>query len=97
MVKSIKVGNVTIGADGPFVLIAGPCVIEEEAATIELAGRLKTIADDAGVPFIFKASYDKANRTSVNAFRGPGIKKGLEILSAVGERYGVPQIGRAHV
>ena len=94
--KSFPIGDVTIGAGGPFVLIAGPCVIEDAAATIDLAGRLKAIADDAGVPFIFKASYDKANRTSVNAFRGPGIKKGLEILAAVGERYGVPLLTDIH-
>ena len=67
----LKLGDITIGGGSPFVLIAGPCVIESEAHALELAGRLGDIARRRGVPFIFKASYDKANRTSGRRFAGP--------------------------
>ncbi len=81
---AIKVGDrLAVGGGNPFVLIAGPCVIESEAHTRDLAGRLVEITRRAGVPFIFKASYDKANRTSMRSFRGPGLDEGLRILAAV--------------
>ena len=73
----------SIGAGQPFVLIAGPCVIESEQHTLDLAGRLVAIARRAGVPLVFKASYDKANRTSFRSFRGPGLDEGLRILEKV--------------
>ena len=81
---AIRVGKeLTVGGGGPFVLIAGPCVIESAEHTRDLAGRLVEIARRAGVPLIFKASYDKANRTSIRSFRGPGLDEGLRILDAV--------------
>ena len=81
---AIKVGDrLAVGGGSPFVLIAGPCVIESEAHTRDLAGRLVEITRRAGVPFVFKASYDKANRTSMRSFRGPGLDEGLRILAAV--------------
>jgi 2-dehydro-3-deoxyphosphooctonate aldolase (KDO 8-P synthase) len=83
-VTAIRMGELlTIGGGSPFVLIAGPCVIESEAHTRDLAGRLVEIARRAGVPLVFKASYDKANRTSIRSFRGPGLDEGLRILEAV--------------
>jgi 2-dehydro-3-deoxyphosphooctonate aldolase (KDO 8-P synthase) len=75
--------ELTLGGGSPFVLIAGPCVIESAEHTRDLAGRLVEIARRAGVPLIFKASYDKANRTSIGSFRGPGLDEGLRILDAV--------------
>ena len=81
---AIRVGKeLTLGGGSPFVLIAGPCVIESAEHTRDLAGRLVEIARRAGVPLIFKASYDKANRTSIRSFRGPGLDEGLRILDAV--------------
>ncbi|MCM2359545.1 MAG: 3-deoxy-8-phosphooctulonate synthase [Geobacteraceae bacterium] len=96
MVKEIIIGNVKIGGDRPLVLIAGPCVMESEAATLHCAERLMTIANGVSVPLIFKASYDKANRTSVTAFRGPGIKEGLRILAKVKEALEVPVLSDIH-
>jgi 2-dehydro-3-deoxyphosphooctonate aldolase (KDO 8-P synthase) len=96
MVKEIVVGNVKIGGTKPLVLIAGPCVIENEAATLHTAERLMTICNGISMPLIFKASYDKANRTSVTSFRGPGIKEGLKILAKVKESLGVPVISDIH-
>jgi 2-dehydro-3-deoxyphosphooctonate aldolase (KDO 8-P synthase) len=87
-----------IGGDTPFVLIAGPCVIESETHTRDLAGRLVEIARRAGVPFVFKASFDKANRTSIRSFRGPGLDEGLRILAAVKKdaRYQLPILTDIH-
>lgn len=96
MTKEIVVGNVRIGAPNPLVLIAGPCVIESEASALRHAKAIKAIAKKAGVPFIFKASYDKANRTSVSSYRGPGIKKGLKILKKVKEEFKVPVLSDVH-
>lgn len=73
-----------------FQLIAGPCVIESEEQVLSIAAQLKAITDELGIPFTFKASFDKANRTSINGFRGPGIKDGLRILQKVKDTYGVP-------
>ncbi|GAB7027649.1 3-deoxy-8-phosphooctulonate synthase [Geotalea toluenoxydans] len=96
MVKEISVGNIKIGGDRPLVLVAGPCVIENEAATLRCAERLMTICNGVSIPLIFKASYDKANRTSVNSFRGPGLKDGLKILKKVKESLGVPVLSDIH-
>ena len=88
-VKEIKItDNITVG-NGKIFLIAGPCVIESEDLVTEVAGKMKEITDKLGIQYIFKASFDKANRSSIMSFRGPGIEKGLEILSRVKEKYGV--------
>ncbi|MCU1385209.1 MAG: kdsA [Acidobacteria bacterium] len=92
----LNLGEITIGGGSPFVLIAGPCVIESEAHALDLAGRLVDIARRTRVPFIFKASYDKANRTSGRSFRGPGLDEGLRVLAAIKARYGVPILTDIH-
>lgn len=93
---TVKVGNVSVGGGRPFVLIAGPCVIEDRRATIKMAGELVKLTKRLGIPYIFKASYDKANRTSIESFRGPGIEAGLDVLHEVKERYGVPVVSDVH-
>nr|WP_207148302.1 3-deoxy-8-phosphooctulonate synthase [Thiococcus pfennigii] len=85
-----------VGLDRPLFLIAGPCVIESEALAEETAGRLKEIATDLGIPFIYKSSFDKANRSSGASFRGPGLERGLAILEAVRTRLGVPVLTDVH-
>lgn len=80
----------------PFFLISGPCVIENEAMTLSIAARLKHITDDLGLTFTFKASYDKANRTALTGFRGPGLADGLAILARVKETIGVPVLSDVH-
>ena len=96
MVKEIVIGDVKIGGDRPLVLIAGPCVMESESATLHAAERLMSITNGLSIPLIFKASYDKANRTSVTSYRGPGIKEGLRILLKVKEALGVPVLSDIH-
>ena len=96
MTREIIAGNVKIGGTRPLALIAGPCVIENEAATLRHAEKLLTICNGVNMPLIFKASYDKANRTSINSFRGPGIKEGLAILRKVKETLGLPVISDIH-
>ena len=96
MTKEISIDRIKIGADRPLVLIAGPCVIESEAATLRHAERLMTICNGLGMPLIFKASYDKANRTSIGSFRGPGLKEGLKILAKVKESLGLPVLSDIH-
>jgi 2-dehydro-3-deoxyphosphooctonate aldolase (KDO 8-P synthase) len=96
LTHSITVGPVTIGGNG-LVLIAGPCVIEpDHQQTISLASRLRDIAAEADIPFVFKASYDKANRTSINAYRGPGITAGLELLQTIRQSLNVPVMADIH-
>jgi 2-dehydro-3-deoxyphosphooctonate aldolase (KDO 8-P synthase) len=92
----VTLGDLTIGGGSPFVLIAGPCVIESEAHALDLAGRLADIARRARVPFVFKASYDKANRTSVRSFRGPGLDEGLRVLAMVKSQVHVPILTDIH-
>ncbi len=92
----MKLCGFDVGLDKPFFLMAGPCVIESEEMVMEIAREMKAICDDLGIPYIFKASYDKANRTSVTSFRGPGIEKGLEILARVRETVGVPVVTDVH-
>jgi 2-dehydro-3-deoxyphosphooctonate aldolase (KDO 8-P synthase) len=79
----ISLGSVQIGGHSPLFLIAGPCVIESEAHARMMAERVAKVAADAGIPYVFKASYDKANRSSVNSYRGPGLKEGLHILAKI--------------
>ncbi len=96
MVKEITIGNVKFGGNRPLVLIAGPCVMENESATLRCAERLMTIANGVDMPLIFKASYDKANRTSVTSFRGLGLTEGLRVLARVKESLGVPVLSDIH-
>lgn len=96
MTKTIKVGKIGIGGRQPLVLIAGPCVIEGRQACLSLAGKLVKLAKKEHIPFIFKASYDKANRSSLNSYRGPGLAKGLSILAEIKEKYDVPIITDVH-
>jgi 2-dehydro-3-deoxyphosphooctonate aldolase (KDO 8-P synthase) len=95
-VKQIDVGNVRFGAGKPLVLIAGPCAIESEELTLRIAAGLKEITAELGCDFVFKASFDKANRTSVTAFRGPGMDEGLRILERVKRELDVPVISDIH-
>jgi len=92
----VTAGNVTIGTGCPLVVVAGPCVIESEALCLDVAGRLRDITTALGIPYIFKASYDKANRSSVSSFRGPGLERGLEILSRVKAETGVAVLSDIH-
>jgi len=94
--REIITGNVKIGANRPLVLIAGPCVIENESSTLRHAERLLTICNAISIPLIFKASYDKANRTSISSFRGPGLKNGLAILRKVKDSLGLPVLSDIH-
>jgi 2-dehydro-3-deoxyphosphooctonate aldolase (KDO 8-P synthase) len=93
---TFSVGNVALGGNAPRFVIAGPCVIESEAHATGLAERLATTCRELGVPLIFKASYDKANRTSVSSYRGPGMKEGLRILGAIAKRTGLPILSDVH-
>jgi 2-dehydro-3-deoxyphosphooctonate aldolase (KDO 8-P synthase) len=92
---SFRLGSLKLGGGGLF-LIAGPCVIESPRHPAQVARRLKEITGELGVPFIFKASYDKANRSSLGSYRGPGIERGLEILAGVRDRVGVPVLTDVH-
>jgi 2-dehydro-3-deoxyphosphooctonate aldolase (KDO 8-P synthase) len=92
----VRVGDIRFGGRHPLVLIAGPCVIESREGCLDLAGRLARLARREGIPFIFKASYDKANRTSIRSYRGPGWREGLPILAEVKRRYGVPVLTDVH-
>ncbi|MEE9613873.1 MAG: 3-deoxy-8-phosphooctulonate synthase [Thermodesulfobacteriota bacterium] len=94
--RRVKVGNVSVGGGGGLVLIAGPCVIEDEGKTLGIVETLKSVTEEAGIPFIFKASYDKANRTSVNSYRGPGLKEGLKILEKAKTDFSVPILTDVH-
>ncbi|MBL3599658.1 MAG: 3-deoxy-8-phosphooctulonate synthase [gamma proteobacterium endosymbiont of Lamellibrachia anaximandri] len=85
-----------VGLDRPLFLIAGPCVIESEQLALDTAGRLKTIAGELGIPFIYKSSFDKANRSSGSSFRGPGLEEGLRILEKVREQIHVPVLTDVH-
>ena len=94
--RTVKVGKLSMGGNHPLVLIAGPCVIESRSMCLELAAKLAALAKKEKIPLIFKASYDKANRTSHKAFRGPGLSKGLEILAEVKARYRLPILVDVH-
>ena len=96
MTREIKIKDIKIGAGNPLVLIAGPCVIENKKLTLDAARVLKDLTAEVGIPFIFKSSYDKANRTSLDSYRGPGLKKGLEILKEVKEKLGLLILSDVH-
>ncbi len=93
---NIEVNGIIFGDNYPLVLIAGPCVIEEEKDCCKLAEKIKDIAIKADIPFIFKASYDKANRSSIKSYRGPGVEKGIKILSKIKKEIGVPVLSDVH-
>ncbi|MGA2840142.1 MAG: 3-deoxy-8-phosphooctulonate synthase [Steroidobacteraceae bacterium] len=92
----MKLGAFEVGPDRPLFLIAGPCVIESETLVIEVAGRLRDMTATLGIPFIFKASFDKANRSSRSSFRGPGVDAGLKALARVRQEIGVPVLTDVH-
>lgn len=92
----MKLLSFDVGPDRPFFLIAGPCVIESETLVLEVAGRLRDMTSTLGIPFIFKASFDKANRSSRASFRGPGFEAGLEALAKVRKQIGVPVLTDVH-
>ncbi|WP_339910119.1 3-deoxy-8-phosphooctulonate synthase [Symmachiella dynata] len=86
----VSIGNYSCGGDNPLVFIAGPCVIESEESTLAIAVRLAEIAAELNIPLVFKASFDKANRTSLDSFRGPGLEEGLAILARIAAATGLP-------
>ncbi len=94
--REVNVGEVRIGRGQPLVLIAGPCVIENEQVTFRTAESLKELSVELGIPLIFKSSFDKANRSSLSSFRGPGIKKGLQVLEDVKKRFSLPVTSDVH-
>jgi 2-dehydro-3-deoxyphosphooctonate aldolase (KDO 8-P synthase) len=96
MTKVIEVGNVKIGGNNPIVLIAGPCVIESEEITLKTAERIKKITEKLEIPFIFKSSYAKDNRSSVEYYYGPGVEKGIKILEKVKKEFNVPVLSDVH-
>ena len=89
-VREVKIMDTITVGNSEIFLIAGPCVIESEDLVMEVAGKMKEITEKQGIKYVFKASFDKANRTSINSFRGPGLEKGLEILSRVKSKYNLP-------
>ena len=95
-IVSVNIGNIKISNESPLLLIAGPCVIESKTLAEEVAGTLKEITDRLSVPFIYKSSFDKANRTSLKSYRGPGIDEGLKILDGVKKSVGVPILTDIH-
>lgn len=92
----MKLCGFDVGLDQPFFLIAGPCVIESMQLQLDVAGQLKEITSALGIPFIFKSSFDKANRTSATSFRGPGLEEGLKVLAEVKRQIGVPVLTDVH-
>ena len=96
MIKEIDIGGAKIGGGNPPLIIAGPCVIENEEVTFHTAKTLKEICERVGLGFVFKSSFDKANRTSISAFRGPGLDRGLRILDDIKKKLGVPIISDIH-
>jgi 2-dehydro-3-deoxyphosphooctonate aldolase (KDO 8-P synthase) len=95
--KQAQMGPVTIGGKAPIALVAGPCVIESEDHTLRLAEAIKKVCSDLHLPFVFKASFDKANRSSISSFRGPGIDAGLAILAKVRKTLDVPIVSDIHL
>ena len=96
MSHSVHIGKVALGDGHPLFIIAGPCVIESERHSLKMAERLHAAARSLRVPFIFKASFDKANRTSIDSYRGPGLKRGLEILARIKKKFGMPILTDVH-
>lgn len=93
---NIRIGDMHLGRKKPLALIAGPCVIESRAGCLDIARRLKRLAAKESIPLLFKASYDKANRSSIGSYRGPGLSRGLEILAEVKEATGLPVLTDVH-
>ncbi|UCG06721.1 MAG: 3-deoxy-8-phosphooctulonate synthase [Desulfobacterales bacterium] len=96
MANTVKIMNLTIGQNSPLVLIAGPCVLENYESAYDVAVFLKRLTKKLDIPFIFKASYDKANRTSIHSFRGPGLRRGLGILQRIKSELNVPVLSDVH-
>lgn len=92
----MKIGSLHIGKNSPFLLISGPCVIEDYQTTYEVASFLQDVTRSLDIPFVFKASYDKANRTSIHSYRGPGMKSGLEILARIKSELGIHVLSDVH-
>jgi 2-dehydro-3-deoxyphosphooctonate aldolase (KDO 8-P synthase) len=96
MTREVQIGDITVGGGRPLVLIGGPCAIEDEKHALMTAERLARIAADKRVPYVYKSSYDKANRSSVNGYRGPGLVEGLRILKKVRDTLGLPVLSDVH-
>src|SRR5512134_3206039 len=96
MPNIVDIGTFKVGRGQRPFLIAGPCVIESEQLVLETAGRIAEIAKSLGIPYVFKSSFDKANRTSITSFRGPGLEKGLEVLAKVKKETGIPVLTDVH-
>lgn len=96
MYQAVKVGGLTFSNDAPFVLIGGMNVIEDAGIVMDVAGRFVEVTTALGIPYVFKASFDKANRSSISSFRGPGLEKGLQVLADVKSRYSVPVLTDVH-
>lgn len=96
MTREIRIKNIPVGDSNPLVLIAGPCVIEGLDSTLNIASALKDITASLSIPYIFKSSYDKANRSSLSSYRGPGLERGLEILQEVKKKLGIPILSDVH-
>lgn len=96
MTREVKVQTIPIGGNNPFVFIGGPCVIEDENSVLDAARAIKEITASLAIPFIFKTSYDKANRSSLSSYRGPGLKKGLEIIEKVKSDLHIPVVADVH-
>ena len=94
--KEVKIGNLTVGGGKGLFLLAGPCVIEDPERTLMIGRRTKEICDRLGIPYIFKASFDKANRSSYSSFRGPGLEEGLKILAHIKKELQVPVVSDIH-
>jgi 2-dehydro-3-deoxyphosphooctonate aldolase (KDO 8-P synthase) len=94
--RAVRIGSVTIGGGAPLALIGGPCAIENEKHALMMAERLQRVTADAGVPFIYKSSYDKANRSSIHSYRGPGLTEGLRILQKVKDATGLAVLSDVH-
>ncbi len=96
MTKEIQIGPLKVGGNNPMAIIAGPCVIESEQHALQTAEQLKQVFADAGIPFIYKSSYDKANRSSIQSYRGPGLEEGLRILKKVKDELDLPLLSDIH-
>jgi 2-dehydro-3-deoxyphosphooctonate aldolase (KDO 8-P synthase) len=96
MPRAVSIGNFTAGEGRPLFLIAGPCVIENEAVVMETAEALKHLGEQLQIPIVFKSSYDKANRSAIDSYRGPGLIAGLKVLRQVKERFGLPLLSDVH-
>ena len=94
--NTVNIGPITVGGQHPIALIAGPCVIEGLERTLKIGRGIKEITDRLGIPYIFKASFDKANRSSYSSFRGPGLTEGLHIISQIKKELGVPVVSDIH-